>query len=149
MLIRSLCNSSKIIFPLEFELERIKCIEKLIEWTTTLRSSTQTWNLLVFNWEFVIIRYFLTKCNIVFWVYNNLLCTFNKNDFSVTVRLEEKENMIVRCSFLYYRTTLPFDFLHSFMVCMYCYDFRYTENWNVVLFRNADKGARVKNFTIT
>jgi hypothetical protein len=64
-------------------------LASLVKRTTTLLRTTQTWNFLIFYREFIIIRYLFIDSNRLFGVNDNLLLTFNGNDFCIAIWLKE------------------------------------------------------------
>lgn len=63
---------------------------RLVEGASTLRRTTQTGDLLVFQRKLVVVSDFLVHTNRLLRIYHNLLLALNGNDLCVTVRLEQK-----------------------------------------------------------
>ena len=81
------------MLELKIEIHPTDCVGKagvrdLIECSSTLRRSTQTRNLLIFDGELVVISYLLINVYVSFRIDDNLLLRLKGDYLGVTIRLK-------------------------------------------------------------
>lgn len=70
----------------------------LIQSSSTLWRSTETWDFLIFYGEFVVVCNFFRHCNWLLGVNNHLLFTFYCDYFCITIRLKLEKICILVCN---------------------------------------------------
>ncbi len=80
-------SNIKLRVPLQGKVYR--GFQYLVEGSPAVGSTTETWNLLIFDWKLVIISDFLSKSDISLRVDNYLLTCAETDHFSIAIGLQE------------------------------------------------------------